>query len=202
MPWPGVSGALLRAEARDAHEHSTTHWTAPTQNYLAQNASTGKTEKSCSGRIPKLLTGLPLRRRTQDADGKEFKIFSIYYLQYSSFSNCVCITSKIMKERKRRILWTLFSIEVLTLWGMDPFENLEENRDPQAQNKETKTLHKGGTVEITWNVSLVKKTRQPVLMVQFKLGFYSFPVGSNSVTGKLFWWMNGLIVYVICSYIK
>lgn len=54
-----------------------------------------------------------------------------------------------MKERKRRILWTLLSIEVLTLWGMDPFENLEENRDPQAQNKETKTLHKDGTVEIT-----------------------------------------------------
>lgn len=43
-------------------------------------------QKSCSGRIPKLLTGLPLGRRTQDADGKEFKIFSIYYLQYSSFS--------------------------------------------------------------------------------------------------------------------
>lgn len=41
-----------------------------------------------------------------------------------------------MKERKRRILWTLLSIEVLTLWGMDPFENLEENRDPQAQNKQ------------------------------------------------------------------
>lgn len=49
-------------------------------------------------------------------DGKEFKFFSIYYLQYSSFSNCACITSKIMKgEKKKNPLDTVLSIEVLTL---------------------------------------------------------------------------------------
>lgn len=33
---------------------------------------------------------------------------------------------------------------------------------------------------------MVKQTRQQVLMVDFNLVLYSFPVGSNFVIGKLF----------------
>lgn len=71
----GVAGSCKYLVGAD--EHSTTHRTAPTKNYMVQNIST-RSRKSWSGRAPKLGGGKPTMRIGRNFN---FSLYSVWTIK-------------------------------------------------------------------------------------------------------------------------